>query len=387
VFGRRWPSRCSRLLVPLVVAAIAGLASACSSSSSGSTPGTGSSTSATPSYVAQADAQLAGHINQPTSIGITTPVGKPVPKNKTIAFIVCNLPGCSELTGYFTAAADSLGWNVKTYAASLQSPEQAQAVFEQVVHARPDAIVATSFEPTQLGPTVLDAIQALHVPFIDAGLADPPAPGVIQINGTPDTKLQAKILADWLIVDSKGKGNIAYVDYQPASQGAIINSSLKSEIASLCPGCTYANVIVPAANVGTPAATQQIAGYLQAHPSIDYVGFAYSGLESGLPAALKGAGITRDIKYFGKNASPQSLIDMTKTGGAWVTYPNIEQFWRSADYLARYFAGVSTTVSLNTLFPTYVLTPSNVPDAALKGQGVPVVAGYQAQYKKLWGVS
>jgi ribose transport system substrate-binding protein len=374
--------------MPVVVAVVAGLATACGSSSSGVTPSSGAaaSSSSVSSGVAQAEAQLAGHLARPTSIGITTPVGKPIPKDKTVAFVVCNLPGCSELTGYFEAAADSLGWKVDVYDASLTSPEQAQTVFEQAIRSKPDAIVATAFEPSQLGPTVLSAIRALNVPFIDTGLADPPTPGVIQINGTPDTELYDKVQADWLIKDSGGKGNIVLVDFEPASSSTAINSGMKAQISALCPGCTYAQLTVPGANVGSPAATQQIVGYLQAHPSVDYLGFSYSGLEGGVPAALEGAGITRDIKYFGHNPDPQSLIDMKKAGGGWAAYPNIEQYWRSADYLARYFAGVPTAVSLNTPFPVYVLTPSNVPAAALQGLAIPVVADYQAEYKKLWGV-
>jgi ribose transport system substrate-binding protein len=363
------------------------LASACSSSSSSDSPSSGSGSSSVPAGVAQAEAQLAGHISRPTSISITMPVGKPIPKNKTVAFITCNLPGCSELTGYFTAAADSLGWKVSVYSASLVSPEQAQSVFQQVVRSKPDAIVATAFEPTQLGPTVLSAIRSLHVPFIDTGLADPPTPGVIQINGLPDTQRFAKVQADWLIKDSNGKGNIVFADYEPASTATALNSGMQAEISAHCPGCTYAQVTVPAANVGSPAATQQIIGYLQAHPDVDYLGFSFPGLEAGIPAALKGAGITRDIKFFGHGPNPQALIDMKSAGGGWGTFPNIEQFWRSADYLARYFAGVPTAVSLNTPFPVYVLTPQNVPAPALKGQAVPVVADYQAQYRKLWGLS
>ncbi|MEN3357923.1 MAG: ribose transport system substrate-binding protein, partial [Mycobacteriales bacterium] len=62
-----------------------------------------------------------------------------------------------------------------------------------------------------------------------------------------------------------------------------------------------------------------------------------------------------------------------------------EMMWRAVDYLARTWTGVPTTQ--NTAvdgLPLWVVTKENLPS----GSGyLSYVEGYQAQYKKLWGVS
>ncbi|CAM5711151.1 hypothetical protein SALBM311S_03068 [Streptomyces alboniger] len=80
---------------------------ACGGNSDASSPA--KAAGGNPVGVKAAEAVLAQYSKRPTSIGITQPVGKPVPSGKKIDFILCGVQSCQDLANYFTEAAKVLG--------------------------------------------------------------------------------------------------------------------------------------------------------------------------------------------------------------------------------------------------------------------------------------
>src|SRR5690242_12723693 len=98
----RRPRRGRRRTAAGVVAMLSILAlllAACSSSkkSTAGTAGTSAAggSSSSDAGLAAAQALVAKYSQQPTQIPASTPIGKPIPKGKTVVFVSCGTPNCS----------------------------------------------------------------------------------------------------------------------------------------------------------------------------------------------------------------------------------------------------------------------------------------------------
>src|SRR5579859_6512229 len=117
-------SRMRRTAVVLAASALlAVLISACGSSSSSSTTSgsaaavtasNAANTSAPSSGVAAAQQVVAQAMQRPTTVSVTTPVGKPVPSGKKIVFISCGIAVCDLQGKIVTKATSLLGWSTST---------------------------------------------------------------------------------------------------------------------------------------------------------------------------------------------------------------------------------------------------------------------------------
>src|SRR5436190_22704553 len=104
-----------------VVAMVMAL-SACSSSGSNDTGGGGANTAPGVSLggsalsgskgIVEAKAFVAKYAQRPTTIPVKVPVGAPVPKGKTVYFISCGTPECSEESDIIKQGTDALGWTL-----------------------------------------------------------------------------------------------------------------------------------------------------------------------------------------------------------------------------------------------------------------------------------
>jgi ribose transport system substrate-binding protein len=242
----------------------------------------------------------------------------------------------------------------------------------------------------QIGQTNLSEACAAHIPIIDFAVTDAPSSCGLAavVQGNADNIAGGRDMAIWTIADSNGKANVTFVYPPGITSGVALEKGFHDELTAHCPGCVYTPLSIAANTIGTPALAQQIAGFVRSHPDLQYLGFEYNGVERGVLAALKAAGITTMPAFVGQNPSAASLTDTKEVGkGAWVASPQIEKLWRVVDVIARILVGVPTTESENATFGTWYLTPSTAPDYVYKGGFFPLVIDYKQQYLKLWGVS
>jgi ABC-type sugar transport system substrate-binding protein len=131
-------------------------------------------------------------------------------------------------------------------------------------------------------------------------------------------------------------------------------------------------------------APDRIISYLRSHPKVNYIALSVSdALGTGLPAALKAAGLGDKVKIVGQGGGTQNFADM-KAGSidALVPADLFSYDYLMLDALARHWAGVP----VNDAGPPYwLVTKSTVPSDTSKP--FPVIEDYQAQWDKLWGVS
>lgn len=375
-------TRGTRFLAVIIGAAALALVG-CSKSSSGSSD-TGSSTTSS-AYPALAK-YIASLETRPTSIGITQPIGKTIPKNKTIDLIECGSPACVVDADALKQAAGTLGWKVDGINAGVTA-ESIQAAWQQAVQNHPDAVVTSGYTRALFNPQ-LAQLKAAGIPVIDLTTADPPGNGLSAVFGYgPQWVTQGKILADYMLANSGGKTiNELSVTVSAYANITMIANGVGHELKANCPGCTTATLDVPVTSIGSDLPSR-IASYLSSHPNINWVYVGFADMMSGVPSELNASGLTGvHLVTIDKTTASEEYMgngQLDMSAGFDVS----EMMWRGVDYLARLWTGESTTQDTNVNgLPLWVLTKANQPTADHTTGYFPYVANYETLYKALWGV-
>jgi len=376
----------ARSVVLLVAAAASLLVAACGSSgsSTGTTKSTTSGLSAADKAgLAKAESFLAQYEQQPTQITSTVKISKPVPKGKTLYFITCGAtPECTQEGPIVQQADNLLGW--KTVVLNNDgTPQQWKAAFNQVVQAKPTAVLYSAIPQADFASEV-PALKK-NGTFIDGCCVTDAVGATTGIGYAIDVPAQIGPIggaqAAFVAADSKDTGDSVIVNLPSFPILSTAVTIYKSTLKSYCPTCSVSELDISLANIAT--APDTITSYLRANPSIKYVVAATDGLTIGLPAALKAAGLS-DVKIVGQGATPTNIQYLHSGEEAFdVAFPYYEALWSMVTAAAQYAAGVPVTPSVAP--PLWLLTPQNAPPVST--QAFPVVANYKAQYEALWGVS
>lgn len=380
----------ARHVVLLVAAATSLLVAACGSSgsgngSSGSSSNTNSSgglSAADKTGLAKAQALLSKYEQQPSAITSTVKISKPVPKGKTVYFVTCgSTPECTQEGAIVTQADNVLGW--KTVVENNDgTPQQWKAAFNQVVRAKPAAVLYSAIPAADFASEV-PAMKS-NGTFV-AGCCVTDLPGTSTgIGYAIDVPAQIGPIggaqAAFVAADSKDTGDSVIVNLPsfPILSQAV--TDYKSAMTSYCPTCKVSELDIALSNIAS--APNTITSYLRANPNIKYMVAATDGLTIGLPAALKAAQLT-DVKIVGQGATPTNLQYLHSGQQAFdVAFPYYEALWSMVTAAAENAAGVTVTPSAAP--PLWLLTPQNAPP--MTTSAFPVVSDYKSQYEALWGV-
>lgn len=371
-------------LVAVALAVGATALTACSSSPSStasSSSGAASSSDPASSSLAAVAAYVKAHSTAPTSIGPTQKIGKPIPTGKTIDFINCGAQSCINVGAALQEAVDVLGWKMVTINAG-PTPQAIQAAFEQAVKNKPDGVYSGGFGISSY-ERQLAQLKAANIPVISSNGPDQPTGGlVLQIQDPKWDEAAAKLMADKMIVDQGGKGELGLVTLTGYPTQSSLTQAVRDEITSACPACTTKTLELAPTAIGTTAASQ-IANFLRANPKIQEIYLSYDDLANGLKAAIANAGGTypKTVSWAPTQNGIAALQNGQRTAAVSEYQP--EKAWQVADAFARIFTGQSPE-------PDYTFAPfflwsqdyNNVPTST---NNPAAIVDYQAQFKALWG--
>jgi ribose transport system substrate-binding protein len=367
--------------VSAVAVAIVLGASACASGGGG-TPSTSGAAGDASQYVDAAKKVIADAETQPTKIAVSKPVGAAIPKGKTIGLIACGTAGCQGNEVIIRTATDKLGWTLKTYSTD-GSPQGNQTAFESAVRDKPDAIMYIALPKEQIVKYLQQAKDA-GIAVVASAVVDKPDDLLLYTNYGNDTyKSMGSLLADWTIQQSEGKGKAVYFGFSPGDFPILqpqvdgFNSTLKDH----CPGCDLSvdMQLIPLADFAN--ATQLQVSYLRAHPDVKTV-VDQQGIGTGVPAALKAAGITdvTTLTGFGDDTTLQYVKAGQVSGNIMTDYWG--SMYGMVDALVRNFAKVDQVPGGD--FPLWIVDQKTAPDVS---NGVPeVTVDTKGQFFKLWGI-
>ena len=375
--------------VPVVLAV--GLA-ACSSSGSSSSSSTGATSQATASSpgLKQAEAVVSADTSAPTSIGITQPVGKPIPTGKHIVLVYSGQGAVGTELVYtpFKAAAKVLGWNVTSLYPALPTPQDLQQALNQAIQLKPDAVVIAAVDDADF-QTQINTLHSMHIPVISDFSPDPTGgPITLSLMGAAGQAALTSVAGAKAVADLGGKGELGVIGLQGYKIVQEYDTGFYDEVHQTCPACTIKETDLPLTSLGTSDGTD-IVNFLRANPGITGVLIGYDGLGSDLFTAAKSAGITLPKVY--SIATLPTGVQAAEEGELTATVPvdYTDLGWRDADALARIFTGqTASALAQDVLYERPVIWSTqyhNVPSLPSDNSFPGVVATDQAQYEKLWG--
>lgn len=374
---RSWYRRAAGLAaIGAVLVAAAGCGSSSNDSSGGSaSAGSGGSSN---SALTAAKAVVAEGSKRPSDITVTTPIDKSVPAGKKLAFISCGTAQCQLQGKIIQGAAGELGWSSKTIATD-GSPTQVQSAFDTALRSGVDGVILNASTRAAIAKQ-LAAAKAKKVAFVGCCSTESVGDGILYNTSTPTQNARVgKYLAAAIASDSGGKANTLYVDIPAFTILGALGDAMKQDYGKYCPGCAYAKIDVPLPRLAD--APNLIVSYLRAHPKVNYVALSVTdALGTGLPAALKAAGLTK-VKIVGQGGDPTAFQGIAQGQIlALVPFDYYNVDYQMVDALARHFAGVKIE---QTPPPLWLLTKDNLPSDYTKL--FPNVPDYQSKFLKLWG--
>lgn len=332
--------------------------------------------------VAAAEAKLEGH-TEATEIGPTKPIGKAIPKGKTILFVNCGQPACVNTAKAVKEGAGTLGWKVDEIAAQ-PTPESIQGSFDEALRRKPDGIVSMGFGSALYPKQLADAEKAKIPVMSVAGTEESGEKGItFEPHGPEGSGAATRLLADKTAADLDGSGQVGVIQLTGYPVIESYTAAYVDELEQACPECSVKKLSVQPTSLGKDAAPK-IANFLRANPDTKALFFSYDLLSAGLPAAAKAAGVTVPKTYsYAPDAPGIQALNAGERTAAFL-FPYNESGYQVVDAFARLFTGGDVADSQEGPNETLVGQEyDNVPET---GDPFPaVVADYQAQYAKLWG--
>ena len=386
-----------RILAAVLSLACVGVA-ACSSSGGSSSSNSQASAQATTSASTNSNANsqalssiLAPVANEPTSVGVTTPLSKPAPKGIKVVGLDDGIVDENLYYQGMAAAANSLGWSFSKQSINDSNPQTVISAATSAINAGAKAVVMVSELQSTIDKVLPLAVQH-HAVILDTISSNSAHPGQI-LASTEDHEFstQGRYVIAAILQQANASGQVAHIGetFIPQFATGLVpeENGAKQVLAQYCPKCTMDRINVSYEDVTNGAYVQDIASYLQTHPDINYLFATNAFFVNGLVPALKQAGIPIP-KIVGTEPTAANFSAL-KTGAAqeWFYVPQQVLGWVWTDELARYFTGDNYNIWNTTAFdPQWLMTAQNI-------QQVPNVndlnppANYQAQFEKLWGVS
>ncbi|HEY1623704.1 MAG TPA: substrate-binding domain-containing protein [Streptosporangiaceae bacterium] len=331
----------------------------------------------------------------PGKIAITGQLPKAPAKGIKVALLTCSAPACSGFAPAFKQATQALGWDLTVLTYNSATPGQA---VQNALDAGNKYIAMVAIQLSTITPQVQEAKQkGVPLFIIAASPTDQPQNtgnglyGVTQ--GAAFDQLVGKQIADYMIVTSQGHANIVDVVNPLFPTLAAIDQAEKAEITKTCASCAFASLPVSLSQIGAGQVPSLVVAYLKSHPDATYTSLTVGDFFPGLLAALQTAGLSKQTKIVGVNATAAEVDSLAQgqTAG-WVVTSVDDLTWITADGMARLSLGqqISTAnLAAGDRAEGYLITTPTQAKATqqLLANGYwPGPAGYQQQFEALWRV-
>jgi len=356
--------------------------SSASSGSSGTTATNAASTSGSGS-VSAATAALTPYKSLPTSINITTPLKSAPPKGKTFIMLGTNNPSNVLVQQEMAKLAKDAGWNFSVVSYDPANPGTFTQAETTALSKHPQYLTEAGLPLTASqialaknagAKWILDSVYPISV----GGAV------IAQSDAYAQDALMGKIVADYFISDSGGKGNavIEHIPSYPILDG--FTTGFGNEVKAKCPGCktSTTNITIPDLVAGKVPST--LVSALRSDSGANYLVFDDGPFADGITSALSAAGLNGKVKVIGE-AADQAGIAALKNGteAAWTGFdPGYEAF-ENMDVAFRDTEGMPIPLDQEAQQPTQLLTKDTI--GSTTNWSAPTDA--ESQWLKLWHLS
>jgi ribose transport system substrate-binding protein len=366
-----------------LVVALAACGSSSSSSSTAASSGSGSATLAAASSgsasTSAAAAALTPYKALPSSINITTPLSSAPPKGKTIVMLGTNNPSNVIIQQGLAKLAKLAGWNYSLVTYDPANPGTFTQAETTALAKHPQYLVEAGLPLTasQLAMAksagakwILDSVYPVSV--------TPPV--IAQVDSYAQDALMGKIIADYFVSDSGGKGNavIEHVPSYPILDG--FTTGFANEVKAQCPACKMSTTNITIPDLVAGKASGELVSALRSNPSANYLVFDDGPFADGITSALSAAGLGK-VKVIGEAADTAGIAALKNgTEAAWTGFDPGYQAYEDMDIAFRDAEGAAIPVSQEAVQPTQLLTKDTI--GSTTNWSAPSDA--QTQFLKLW---
>lgn len=353
-----------------------------SSGSSGSTNASSSSSSGSGSASAAA-AGLTQYKSLPTTINLTTPLKAAPPKGKTFIMLGTNNPSNVLVQQEMAKLAKDAGWNFSVVSYDPANPGTFTQAETTALSKHPQYLTEAGLPLTASqialaknagAKWILDSVYPITVGGAVIGQSDAYA----------QDALMGKIVADYFISDSAGKGNavIEHIPSYPILDG--FTTGFGNEVKAKCPNCktSTTNITIPDLAAGKVPST--LVSALRSNSDANYLVFDDGPFADGITSALAAAGLKDKVKVIGE-AADQAGIAALKNGteSAWTGFDPGYEAYENMDIAFRDTEGMPIPLDQEAQQPTQLLTKDTI--GSTTNWTAPTDA--EAQFLKLWHLS
>jgi ribose transport system substrate-binding protein len=346
----------------------------------GSTPNQGASAN-----VAAAQANTSKYSQQPTDIGITTPLAKR-PTGKTVDFVQCGLGPCQEVGDDLVQPLKMLGITLKRIPAGL-TPESYKAGFDQAVQDRPAGVISTAISTSTVSSEI-SQLEAMKIPTVITAVSGTSSSPLLALPfGDAVSTLIGKIGADMIIQAGGGKNiQVADLTFPVFDFEGPQLTGFQGQFTDHCTNCKIHQIVSQPTDIGQAVDTKTVSA-LQANSNIKYVWGSFGSALTGVSQALKVAGVS-GVSQFSQGGTADNLADIkagTENATIVVSFPYLS--WVAANDMAQLLTGGSISGINDASLPWfYIVNKSNLNFDITKNPEGPGPVNFQAQFEKLWGL-
>ena len=378
--GRGYLAIFGTLVLALALAACGSSSSSSSSAAGGTSATNAAGSSGGSSSTSTAAANLQQYTATPTKILNTTPLKSAPPSGKTIVFLGTNNPSNVLVQQGTQKLANLAHWNYSEVSYDPANPGTFNAALSSALAKHPQYLIEAGLPVT--ASQIAQAKNAGAKWILDSVYpAQVGGPVLTVVDSYAQDAVMGKIIADYFVSDSGGKGN-AVIEHVPAYP--ILNGftdGFTKEVQAQCPGCKMSttNITIPDLVAGKTPST--LVSALRSNPSANYLVFDDGPFADGITSALAGAGLNGKVKVIGE-ASDVAGVAALKNGteSAWTGFDPAYQGYLNLDTAFRDAEGMPIPQDQEGLMPTQLLTKSTI--GSTTNWSAPTDA--QAQFLKLW---
>jgi ribose transport system substrate-binding protein len=322
--------------------------------------------------------------------GPTTPVTPPTTKFKVVGISCYSiLHGCITPLVGAQHAAQALGWSM-TILDGKGDPTVWAKDMDQAINSGANVIILGAVDGDLIKPQLAKA-KAKGIIVVSTSNASAPGEQGFVLDTMVNMVTVGKMLADWMIVQTGGKGpNLPYWDKEYESNN-ILMSGMLSELKL----CTTCKIYTPVSFVGTQVGTTlapNVVARLRSHSDVKYISFTYDPALESVAPAIANAGMknVHAVSELG-DAVNLGFIASGKVQDADGAWDNEYEGWATIDQVLRIAAHqpLATTAGparfkYGENIPYVLLTKRNLPPA---GKDYVSSIPYVQEYKKLWGLA
>jgi ribose transport system substrate-binding protein len=375
--------------VVLVVAGCGGGGS--SSSSTSSSESSGSSESSSGSNAAAASEVDCSSVEKPTKLtweGPTEPVAPPSGSHLAVLIpTALELEAAGRPVKGMEEALEAIGWEAQVLDGQ-GTPSVYNKNIQQAINLHAAAIITDGVDPALVKNSLAAARSAGIVVISDAETGDPEVAAEPPSEGyyadvSPDETAMGKLIGQAISCKGEEEANLlALNDAEYASVGKFIEAAV-AEVEK-CSGCSVAETVETNATQVQSQIPSETVNDIRTNPEINAVLSGYDPVAVFQIPALKSAGLLEDVKLYSEYGDQQNL-EFIRNGEqeATVAVPYEWSGWAAVDEMLRAMAKQEL---VNENIPFALITKEvNLPPAGEAFTGKE--AGFEAEYKKLWGVS